>query len=167
MTRTIDFLKHNAIALAALFIALGGTSYAAVAIPKDSVGARQLRRGAVTATKIHSGAITPGKLSSKSFGGRILYLTELNPDGSVALSDPKGIATTKWTEGSGGIVVFPRSIPKRCVPLAGAAADFDEGPPTSSGSSVPAVSAQLEGNNEVALLTNTAFSVTLEILCGR
>ncbi len=72
MTRIVGYLKHNAIAIAALFIALGGTSYAAVAIPKDSVGSPQLRKGAVTSSKIHSGAITPGKLSSRSFGGRIL-----------------------------------------------------------------------------------------------
>ncbi len=81
MTRTLGFLKHNAIALAALFVALGGTSYAAIAIPKNSVGSRQLRNGAVTASKIHSGAITPGKLSSKSFGGRILYFAEIDHNG--------------------------------------------------------------------------------------
>ncbi|HET9125669.1 MAG TPA: hypothetical protein VFN65_12380, partial [Solirubrobacteraceae bacterium] len=79
MTRTIEFLKHNAIALAALFVALGGTSYAAIALPKNSVGVRQLRPGAVTSRKIRVGAITPGKLAGRSFGGRILYLVSIGP----------------------------------------------------------------------------------------
>lgn len=164
MTRITGFLRHNAIALAALFVALGGTSYAAVAIPKDSVGSRQLRKGAVTSTKIHSGAITPGKLSSKSFGGRILYLTELNPNGSVALSAPRGITTTTWTTGTGGIVVFPHPVPRDCVPLVGAASIQSFGP---SGSSLPAVGVQFQNRSEVQLLFNGQFPVTLEILCAR
>ena len=36
------------VALLALFIALGGGSYAAVALPKGSVGGRQLKKNAVT-----------------------------------------------------------------------------------------------------------------------
>ncbi len=96
MTRFVGYLKQNAIAIAALFIALGGTSYAAVAIPKNSVGSSQLRKGAVTSTKIRSGAITPGKLAGKSFGGRILYFAEIENNGAVAVSDPKGVKTDAW-----------------------------------------------------------------------
>jgi hypothetical protein len=40
----------NVVATLALFVALGGASYAAVVLPADSVGVRQLRRGSV-ATK--------------------------------------------------------------------------------------------------------------------
>lgn len=36
----------------ALFVALGGASYAVTALPRDSVGARQLRPGAVTPAKL-------------------------------------------------------------------------------------------------------------------
>ncbi len=36
----------------ALFVALGGASYAAVKIPKNSVGNTQLRKDAVTSTKV-------------------------------------------------------------------------------------------------------------------
>ena len=36
------------VALAALFVALGGTSYAAFSLPKNSVGSAQIKRGAVT-----------------------------------------------------------------------------------------------------------------------
>ncbi len=40
------------IALIALFVALGGTTYAAVRLPRNSVGTAQLRNGAVTKKKI-------------------------------------------------------------------------------------------------------------------
>jgi hypothetical protein len=40
------------VALLALFIALGGTSYAAVKLPRNSVGAAQLKKGAVTPPKV-------------------------------------------------------------------------------------------------------------------
>ena len=38
------------VALMALFVALGGTSYAALKLPKNSVGNRQLKTGAVTSS---------------------------------------------------------------------------------------------------------------------
>jgi hypothetical protein len=55
----------NVIATIALFIALGGAAVAA-GLPKNSVGAKQLKRGAVTAAKIKKGAVTSGKLAPKS-----------------------------------------------------------------------------------------------------
>jgi Collagen triple helix repeat (20 copies) len=45
-------LRRNAIAYLALFVALGGVSYAAVTLPSGSVGTKQLKRGAVTLKKI-------------------------------------------------------------------------------------------------------------------
>lgn len=46
--------RAQPVAYVALFVALGGTSYAAVALPAGSVGTRQLRNGAVTNAKIAS-----------------------------------------------------------------------------------------------------------------
>jgi hypothetical protein len=48
----------NVIACLALFIALGGASYAAFRLPKNSVGAKQLKKGAVTPAKLSVGAKT-------------------------------------------------------------------------------------------------------------
>jgi len=45
-----------AVATLALLVALGGTGYAAFAIPKNSVGTRQLKHRAVTPSKIVPGA---------------------------------------------------------------------------------------------------------------
>ena len=61
------------VALLALVVAMGGVSYAAIKIPKGSVGSKQLKKNAVTAKKIKknavvtakvkNGAITAGKLA--------------------------------------------------------------------------------------------------------
>lgn len=40
------------VAVVALLVALGGTSYAAFSVPRNSVGTKQLKNGAVTASKI-------------------------------------------------------------------------------------------------------------------
>ena len=45
------------ISLLALFVALGGTSYAATSLPANSVGTKQLKSGAVTRSKISSGTL--------------------------------------------------------------------------------------------------------------
>jgi hypothetical protein len=60
----LRFLRGNTIALLALFIALGGTTYAATALPKNSVGTKQLKKNAVTALKIKNGNVTGPKLKN-------------------------------------------------------------------------------------------------------
>jgi hypothetical protein len=42
----------------ALVVALGGTTYAASALPRNSVGARQLKAGSVSAVKLAKGSVT-------------------------------------------------------------------------------------------------------------
>ena len=64
MPRFLRFLRGNTIALLALFIALGGTTYAATALPTNSVGAKQLKKNAVTALKIKNGNVTAPKLKN-------------------------------------------------------------------------------------------------------
>jgi hypothetical protein len=44
----------NVLACLALFVALGGASYAAMRLPKNSVGSKQLKAGAVTPIKLSS-----------------------------------------------------------------------------------------------------------------
>lgn len=48
----------NVIALLALFIALGGTSYAVTALPKNSVGTQQIKKDAVTGAKVKNGSLS-------------------------------------------------------------------------------------------------------------
>lgn len=59
----LSYLKRHHMGVIALFVALGGTSYAATQLPPNSVGTKQIRAGSITATKIANGAVTPAKLS--------------------------------------------------------------------------------------------------------
>jgi hypothetical protein len=45
------------VATLALLVALGGTTYAAVVLPPNSVGTAQLKKGAVTAVKVKPGSL--------------------------------------------------------------------------------------------------------------
>ena len=58
----------NVMATIAVFIALGGASYAAVKLPKNSVGAKQIKKNAVTTAKIKNGAVTGPKLNLSTLG---------------------------------------------------------------------------------------------------
>lgn len=51
-SRTVGHLRRHAIAYVALFLALGGSAYAAATLPAGSVGTVQLKNGAVTLSKI-------------------------------------------------------------------------------------------------------------------
>ncbi len=50
-------LRTNAFGLVAIFIALGGTTYAAIGVPRGSVGAAQLRNHAITPVKFNRNSI--------------------------------------------------------------------------------------------------------------
>ena len=55
-------------ACVALAVALGGTSYAAITLPKNSVGTAQLRKDSVTATKLATKSVGPRKLQNNAVG---------------------------------------------------------------------------------------------------
>ena len=56
----------NVTASLALFIALGGTGYAAVTLPRNSVGSAQLRSNAVGTKEIRRGAVRSGDIRNRS-----------------------------------------------------------------------------------------------------
>jgi hypothetical protein len=51
------------VALLALVIAMGGTSYAAITLPANSVGPKQLKANAVVAVKVKPGGLRPTDLN--------------------------------------------------------------------------------------------------------
>lgn len=51
------FTYANVVATLALFIALGGGAYAAVKLPRDSVGATQIKPSAVSSSKVRNGSL--------------------------------------------------------------------------------------------------------------
>ncbi|HYI79932.1 MAG TPA: hypothetical protein VEW67_03645 [Thermoleophilaceae bacterium] len=66
MNQLTRYLRRHHIALLALFVALGGTSYAAVSLPNGSVGTDQLKQASVTTLKLAPGAITSKRLENGS-----------------------------------------------------------------------------------------------------
>lgn len=58
------------IACLALFVALGGTGYAAIILPKNSVGAKQIRAGAVGSPEIRNSTIRSGDIAQNTILGR-------------------------------------------------------------------------------------------------
>jgi hypothetical protein len=69
-----------AVAILALVIALGGTGWAAVNLPRDSVGTAQLKDQAVTKQKLH-----PRAVHSQALAARAVGRTQL-ADGGVSAS---------------------------------------------------------------------------------
>lgn len=75
----------NVIALLALFIALGGTSYAVTALPKNSVGTQQLKKNAVTGVKVKNGS-----LSSADFAAGTLLKGDTGASGATGATGATG-----------------------------------------------------------------------------
>lgn len=85
------------ISLVALFVALGGASYAAIKIPARSVGTKQLKNKAVTAAKVK-----PGTLLRKNFAPGQIPAGAKGATGSQGPQGPTGPAGTNGTNGAVG-----------------------------------------------------------------
>jgi hypothetical protein len=80
--RLLSHVRSNVVSYLALFVAMGGTSYAAVNLPKNSVGTAQLKNGAVTAAKVKPHSLT----------GRLFKPGQLpaGPQGPAGATGPRG-----------------------------------------------------------------------------
>jgi hypothetical protein len=85
------------VACVALVVALGGVSYAAGVLPKNSVGASQLKNRAVTAKKLASNAVTSAKVKDGSLAAR-----DFDNAALAALTGPQGQQGPKGDEGTTG-----------------------------------------------------------------
>jgi hypothetical protein len=81
----------NVTATLAVFLSLGGVSYAAVEIPRNSVGTPQLRDGAVDSAKIKDGAL---QYEDFGFGE--------TPAGLEGPRGPKGVRGARGPKGAKG-----------------------------------------------------------------
>jgi len=85
-TRSIPRLTYsNVIATLAIFIALGGISYAATNLSKNSVGTKQIKNNAVTSKKIKKNAVTAKKIEKNAvttakIKGKSITEGKLDPD---------------------------------------------------------------------------------------
>ena len=84
----------NVMATLAVFIALGGSSYAALKLPRNSVGAKQIKNNAVTSTKVKNGSL----LAADFRAGQLPQ----GPKGDTGAQGPKGDAGAKGDTGDRG-----------------------------------------------------------------
>jgi hypothetical protein len=101
------------VALLALFVALGGTSYAALNLPRNSVGTRQLKKNAVTAAKLHKNAVTSVKVKAHSLLAKDFESGQL-PAGPQGPQGPQGNAGPQGATGptgANGVSVTSQTLP--------------------------------------------------------
>jgi hypothetical protein len=75
----------NVTATVALFVALGGTGYAAIALPRNSVGSPQIRSNAVGAAELKRGSV-----SSRAIRQRSVRLSDVSTRARNALRGATG-----------------------------------------------------------------------------
>jgi hypothetical protein len=118
MTRILNHVRSNLIAYTALFVALGGTSYAAISLPANSVGTQQLRDGAVTSRKLAKHSVTASSLDPKSIAGHVADWAQIRAGGQVVSSSPKASVSVP-NPGRGLMrVSWHRSISPSCLSIA-------------------------------------------------
>ncbi len=102
----------NVIACLALFVSLGGASYAATQLPKNSVGSKQIKKNAVTKAKIRKNAITAAKVKADSLTG-----TQINESKLGTVPSAASAATASDAQALGGLP------PTAFLPSSGVRAD--------------------------------------------
>jgi hypothetical protein len=110
--RFLAHLRGNAVAYTALFLSLGGSSYAAVQLSPGSVRTRTLANGAVTRAKLASNSVgstqvVNGSLNSKDFKpGQLLQgiKGDIGASGQAGSAGAAGLAGLKGTQGDPGPV---------------------------------------------------------------
>src|SRR5215207_1547188 len=92
------------IACVALVVALGGVSYAAGVLPKNSVGAAQLQKKAVTASKLRKNAVSAAKVKDGTLLAADFKAGQLpqGPKGDPGAQGPKGDPGAQGPKGDAG-----------------------------------------------------------------
>lgn len=109
MTKVLGHLQSNVIAYVALFVALGGTGYAAISLPAGSVGNRQLKN--------HS--VTPIKFDPGSIAGYVRAYAQISTQGQITAARP-GAHVVVWRTSfsPGGLIEWSEPMPASCFALA-------------------------------------------------
>jgi hypothetical protein len=101
----------NVASTLALMVALGGTSYAAVALPKNSVGNKQLKTNAVTSSEVkdrtlRSKDFRAGELPAgpRGFAGAPGPKADTGATGAQGVAGPPGVSGWQRVENSNGVV---------------------------------------------------------------
>jgi hypothetical protein len=151
--KILRFIRQNAIALSALFIALGGTSYAALSLPTGSVGTPQLRN--------HS--VTPIKLDRNSIGGYVRYWARVSASGKVIASRPRAQVLVWYKPPSpyaGGQLRWPVGVSRDCFSIA----TVESFPSSGSASAVTVVGRKGFGT-QVRVGLSSQLPVNVAVIC--
>ena len=97
MTRILRHVRSNIVAYVALFVALGGTGWAATSLPKGSVG--------------------PQQLNHKLIGGYIRAWATVNPNYQV-LASSGGAKVVAAPPAAPVTVIWPGRFPRSCTAVA-------------------------------------------------
>jgi hypothetical protein len=100
-------LRSNLVGWIALFVALGGTGYAAISLPRNSVGAAQIRNH----------VITPVKLNPSSIGGSVRAWAIIRANATVLASSRKPVVFSGPIPGS-YVIQWPVRLPRTCATIA-------------------------------------------------
>ena len=101
MTKRIGtYLRRHHVALLALFLAVGGTSYAAAKLPTNSVATKQIKNGQVKSADLGKSSITSPKVKDGSLLARDFAFGQLpagpaGPQGEQGKSGLDGAPATK------------------------------------------------------------------------
>jgi hypothetical protein len=112
IAKATSYVRRHHIALLALFLSLGGTSYAAFKLPKNSVGTTQLKNGAVTSSKVRHrtllaadfrlGQLPAGAQGQKGDTGAAGAQGPQGDTGVAGAQGPQGDTGASGTAGSPG-----------------------------------------------------------------
>jgi hypothetical protein len=95
----------NVTATLALFVALGGSSYAAVTLPRNSVGSPQLKTNSVGAAEIKRKAVRSSEISDRSIRLRDISKSTRNAlHGQTGPAGPPGPTFFETIDSSGDVV---------------------------------------------------------------
>ena len=108
------------VACLALLVALGGTGYAAVVLPRDSVGPVQIRTGGVTSIDVRDASLREVDLSPaarRALAGRTGPQGPAGPQGAKGDPGPAGIGGIEVVRASSEFVSSPeQSVVVDCPP---------------------------------------------------
>lgn len=117
--RAIGHVRRHAIAYLALFVAVGGgTAVAAkkIKLPRNSVGAKQIKAGAVDSTKVKDGSLKPADLAAGTIPAastpEVVEATIVEPasnSSDVLLASPAGLGEIRGncnTSVAGGAAIL-------------------------------------------------------------
>jgi hypothetical protein len=93
----------NVVALLALFVALGGSSYAAITLSNNSVKSQHIAKGAVKRADIARGAVNSAKVANGSLS-RVDFKAGELPKGDPGPTGPQGSQGPQGPQGPAGSV---------------------------------------------------------------